>query len=249
LFYLKRLKEITPISTHIKGVEMIHVSYRTAPEVIREVLPPPLEPGPDALAAVYVARFAETDFGSPAYLEGALFVQAKYKDVVGNYCLAMYVTDDIALVRGREVYGFPKKIGSIRLDGSGSSRKGTVERRGVVLLTVETEGGESLPVESCPSVFKEPTLLFKFFINPECTGYDYNPRLVSVSLKETPTRLEKCSASVTLGRSKVDPLHRVRVEEIVSAYYLEGDLELPPGRVLAETEGPEFTPYAFFRLK
>jgi len=249
LFYLKRFREIVPLSTHIKGVEMIQISYRTSPEIVREVLPPPLEPGPEPLASVYIARFAETDFGSPAYSEGALFLQARHKEVIGNYCLAMYVTDDIALIRGREVYGFPKKLAQVRWVREGSRLEAAVERRGCTVMTIKAETVRPVKPEARTSVFGGTTFLFKYFINPECTGYDFEPRLVGVSIRETVTKLEECKASIFFGKSKVDPLYRIEACDIVSALYLEGDMELPPAKVLAEVKARDFTPYAFFRLK
>ena len=119
----------------------------------------------------------------------------------------------------------------------------------IPIMSMEAECSEPLPVDAHASIFGDTTFLFKYFINPECTGYDFKPRLVSVSLKERVERLRRCDATVSFGKSKIDPLFRVPVEEIVSATYLEGDMELPPGQVLAETEEEAFTPYAFFRLK
>jgi acetoacetate decarboxylase len=249
LFYLRRFRKITPASSHIKGMAMLQVFYETSPDVIKEVLPPPLEPGPEPLATLYVATFGSTDFGSPSYREGALFLQSRYGDLLGNYCLAMYVTDDVALIRGREVYGFPKKIAEVDLERDGNRVSGAVSRRGTTILTVEAGLEREIPVENHRSAFGENTFNFKYFINPECTGYDFEPRLVKVSLKEDLTKLEEGTGKILFGRSKEDPLHKIEVREILSVVYKEGDMELPPGEVVGSADPGEFTPYAFFRLK
>ena len=74
MFYLRRFRKITPASSHIKGMKMLQIFYETSPEAIKEVLPPPLEPGRSPVATLYIASFGSTDFGSPPYNEGALFV-------------------------------------------------------------------------------------------------------------------------------------------------------------------------------
>jgi len=88
---------------------MVMVIFRTKAEVVKRVLPPPLEPDPASTGLVYVTEFHRTNFGA-TYNEGALFISAQYKGEVGKYCLSMPVTNDMALIWGREVYGFPQKI-------------------------------------------------------------------------------------------------------------------------------------------
>jgi len=55
---------------------------------------------------------------------------AQYEDVPGSYCMAITVTDDIAMALGQERFVFPKKLAQIQLGQAGSETVGLVERNG-----------------------------------------------------------------------------------------------------------------------
>src|SRR6476619_7375813 len=86
-------------------------------DVIRTVLPPPLEPS-EPLARI---RFATVNMGTgtPIFGAGWFGVRARHDSVEGEYPLFMPMTTEQATVGGRETYGEPKKIGnvSITVDG------------------------------------------------------------------------------------------------------------------------------------
>ena len=100
--------------------EMLTVFWETKPEIVRQLLPPPLQPGKSPLVVSFAARYPRTNFGV-SYLETALFLRAQFNGEEGNYCLAMPVTNDMALILGRETFGYPKKIADIRFQRSGKT--------------------------------------------------------------------------------------------------------------------------------
>ena len=53
------------------GAEMLLVSFRTDPKTVAAVLPRPLRPVGEPLAAAFVARYPKTNF-AVAYNEGAI---------------------------------------------------------------------------------------------------------------------------------------------------------------------------------
>lgn len=56
---------------------MVMVSFKTKAEVVKRVLPPPLEPAPTSTGLAYVAEFHRTNFGA-TYNEGGLYISAQY---------------------------------------------------------------------------------------------------------------------------------------------------------------------------
>src|SRR5436305_12649330 len=88
--------------------KFLTVTYLTRPEIIRAVLPPPLEPASEPLVSVGVATFGRSNCVG-AFSGGALCVRARYKDLEGEYCLAMPMSTDVAIIFGRELFGEPKK--------------------------------------------------------------------------------------------------------------------------------------------
>jgi acetoacetate decarboxylase len=88
-----------------------------------------------------VANYPRTNFGV-SYLESALFLRAEFDGEEGNYCLAMPVTNDMALILGREVFGYPKKMANIQFRRQGKEIKLLIRRPGAY--------GFPGPLQPCP---------------------------------------------------------------------------------------------------
>ncbi|WP_163434673.1 acetoacetate decarboxylase family protein, partial [Escherichia coli] len=59
---------------------------------------------------------ANPEMGPRNYLEGGVVVPARYGDLVGGHVLYEYVTTDDSMAGGREVWGYPKKLGEVGFD-------------------------------------------------------------------------------------------------------------------------------------
>lgn len=243
------------------GAEILLALFRTDPAVVREILPKPLKPAPEPLAMAFVANYPRTNFGPP-YYEGALFVIAQYKGELGGYCLSMPVTNDTALIAGREQFGFPKKIAEdISLEIDGEHVNGSVVRRGVKILEIDCNLQEPFQrsdiEEYGPAIddldgqrgFRMVSFLFKYFPSPTAMGFDYTPRLVrQVSLFTPRPGGKKGPGEVKLVSSELDPLGEIPVREVLNVGYSVWDNVMLPGKVVARTWNlASFLPHAFFK--
>src|SRR5699024_9424948 len=61
------------------------------------------------------------------------------KDIIGGYYLFEYEDDDAAVAAGRELWGYPKKLGHMTLEKTGDVIKGTASRRGEKLIEIECD--------------------------------------------------------------------------------------------------------------
>jgi acetoacetate decarboxylase len=214
--------------------------------VVKKVLPPPLEPDPESMASAYVAEFHRTNFGV-TYSEAALFVSAQYKGEVGSYCLSMPVTNDMALIGGRETSGFPKKIAeTIHVKREGNRATGVCIRRGIPIITIKVNLAG--PVEPSALPPTGPNYLFKYFPDPGREKFDYDPRLVKQRNEINWGRPELGEGELTLAESRFDPIHEIPVEEVLMAGYSEGmEIRMQPGEVIAEVDSVKFRPYSFIK--
>src|SRR6478672_7463313 len=112
----QRNREVEATSAKIWSTA-VTVIWETDLDVIRAVLPPPLEPS-EPLARV---RFATVDMGSgiPVFGAGWFGVRARHGKVEGEYPLFMPMTTEQATIGGRETFGEPKKIGAVTIDVNG----------------------------------------------------------------------------------------------------------------------------------
>lgn len=219
---------------------MLSVLYCTDPEIVRRILPPPLEPTDEPLVLLYVARFEHTNFGV-SYGEAGLALACRLGRKHGFYPVFMPVDDDTALVAGREVYGFPKKLAEqITLRRTGDDVEARVVRRGTLLVDVRGRvlaAAASSDLDGFAPVRRGErrlrAFLTKCFPAPSGTRLDGLPRLV-----EQETRLQPCESpravalTAHLGSSETDPLETIPIRELRTAVYGRYDVTLYPGYVV-----------------
>lgn len=222
---------------------MVMALFLTDPEIVKSVLPPPLQPTPMPMGMAYVAEFHETNFGV-AYNEAALFLDAQYEGIPGRYCLSMPVTNDIALIGGREVYGFPKKIAeTIAVKKEGNKVTGTCVRRGFSIIQIEAKLTGPFGGPMPPPV---PNYLYKCFFSPTLKGFDYNPRLLKQYNDVTWGEIEIGEGTVALGKSPYDFLGDIPIQQILMVGYAQGmEIHMNPGEVIAEVSTDAYLPYVF----
>ena len=261
---LKRLTQ-RDIEAKFPGAEMLLALYRTDPEVVKKILPKPLKPYREPLVMAFIARYPATNFGC-VYNEGALCLFATYNGEVGGYCVAMPVTDDMAMVAGREVHGFPKKIAEeISLERTGNTVHGRVVRKGSEIMRMSCELTEKATLSDYTGLFPDAnaeardlkgkpcirlvSFLFKFFLASSQVGFDYVPRLVrQVSLFRPREDLMKGPGEVVLSSSPYDPLGEVPVRKVEMIGYGTYDNDMLPGRVVGRAWNLwKFLPHAVFK--
>jgi acetoacetate decarboxylase len=243
------------------GAEMVMVVYRTDPKVVAKILPKPLRPTRKPIAVAFVGKYPETNFGC-VYNEGALFLEAKYKGETGLYCLSMPVDDDMAMIYGRERFGFPKKIAEeITLERDDDHVVGRVVRKGTEILRIEGDlegevglserikiGTRGRDLEGNPCRLGV-SFLYKHFPSADGKGFDFRPMLIrQVTIFRPQHGLRRCAAEVTVTSSPTDPLGEVPVVEVLECIHGLWDNTMLPGRVVAQPLNVlSFIPHAFFK--
>jgi len=257
---LKKLSGIHHLSDFMNA-EMIVATFKTHMDVVKEIVPRPLLPTKNALCTVFIARYPETNFGC-TYNEGALFIHCQYKGETGFYCLSMPVDDDMAMIGGREQYGFPKKIADkITLEQEESRVIGVVVRKGVDILRIEGQLGNEAP-ENVFDYFGQRvtdwdgassycivSFLFKYFLSPSGTNFDYFPRLVrQPTLFRKLGKTYKVSGKVVMSSTPSDPLGEIPVGDILSMFYGKWHNTMLPGKVVTKIWNPtKFVRHAYFK--
>jgi len=238
--------------------EMLMASFKTDYEIVKDILPPPLKAPKEPLAMVFVAKYPETNFGC-VYNEGALLIQCKYKGEYGYYCLSMPVDDDMAMIAGRETFGFPKKLADkISLQKENDLVTGCVLRKGVEILKIECQLEKESdgcfigdPVVDWDGLtgYKAINFLFKYFTSPDNGGFDYFPRLIREPVLFRPLgKLFQGTGKIILESTPSDPLGEVPVGTIVNMNYGKWHNSMLPGKVIGITWNPiRFARHSFFK--
>jgi acetoacetate decarboxylase len=121
-----------PFPVYYEDSTFLTFPYVTSAEAAARLLPEQFElaPGPDgpggklAYAKVLFARYGFSTYG--AYNEVAQVLQVRYRGALPAgvsadmaYAVRLHVDTDIAMAAGREIGGFPKKLGHIEFQDSG----------------------------------------------------------------------------------------------------------------------------------
>lgn len=260
--FTKTSQEIMEInkreSLNFFGAEMLTIVWETKEEIVSRLLPEPLKPAKRPLASAFVANYPSTDFGEP-YRESALFLLAEFNGEEGMYCLSMPVTDDMALIEGRENFGYPKRIGNIQMNRSDTAAEGWTERHGIRFMEIKARmTGKMNDPDSMGAILglykqKEgaqalPAFNFKYFSRPDFTGFDFNPRLMRGEVLFRPRTFEPCEGEIIFKKSEHDPWHEIEVVKVLGAFYTTGDNTMLKGSYVAEADPMKFLPFAYMKI-
>jgi acetoacetate decarboxylase len=241
---MKRYKQYEK-GYQLLDVKLLYAMYTTTMEAVERLLPPPLEPADTLACKAFVAEYHRTNF-IPPYNEAAVFIPCQYKGETGSYCMAMPVTTDIAMLGGREVYGYPKKIAEkIFVNRVGNEVHGLCVRHGFPI--VEINGTLTDVLEDAAGA-QGPDFLIKSILDEKAVGPRRNPLLIRQQNYSEFDKIEIGEGSMKFGESKYDYLHEIPVDQVMMIMYMEnGIITMPPGEVVAEVDAEEYAPYHFIK--
>lgn len=220
----------------------------------RRWLPPGVALASPATATVFAAHFPHTSFGS-VYDEAGVFFHVKRRFRAAVFCPWMVVTDDVALIVGRELLGYPKKLAKIAFDvggagagagaAAGAEVSAVVERRGRVVLRLRGRVGES--VDDAPPMLGQRALNVRGALglgSQRLVTFKPRERIVEarrasaeVSFETSATSAAGRSESIERGR---DPLEELGLGAVLGAHLYRVDVAAswPPREV--RSVGPRF---------
>ena len=253
--FIKSMKEIRDGATETSDfydAEILSVIYETKQEIVEKILPKPLKPTDRPLAMIFIGRYPKTNFGV-TYDESGLFLLCDFKGEQGVYCLAMHVTNDIAMAGGREIFGYPKKIANIHFERKDNKFIGWGERKGIryveINANITRKATEKEVSELIWGGYKTTWNIFNFkhFPNPKGTGFDYWPRLIKEGVTFKRKTIELGDVDIKFQYSETDPWQEVEVVKKIETIYTVADNYMLKGKVVARVNPLKFAPYAFLK--
>ncbi|NHI94882.1 MAG: hypothetical protein EAX96_20505 [Candidatus Lokiarchaeota archaeon] len=221
--------------------EFLMVSYTVDNEQVKDIVPDPLMISKSPMIICFIAHYKNSFLKSSpgtttswsSYNEAATLIEVKLKTgktkVKGFYCNSIYVTTDVAMAAGREIYGFPKKIADINLFEENGKKIGTVKRNGIEILKIEVEPMKDLDELPSGSILKAIT--FKHIINSDCNKIELS-ELIETDLTFDPKIIKIGNASIKFKESKWDLIYQMKPKDNVMGIYTISDGVLPPGTII-----------------
>lgn len=211
--------------------EFFVISYRTDPELLRAVVPEPLEIAEPVVHYEFIRMPDSTGFGN--YTESGQVIPVIYQGRPGNYTHAMFLDDHPPLAAGRELWGFPKKLASPRLSVETDTLLGTLDY-GPVRVATGTMGYKHKAIDKeqiQAALANTPNYLLK--ILPHVDGTPRVCELVCYFLKDVQVRGAWTGpAALSLQPHALAPVASLPILEVLGAKHYVADLTLGLGEVV-----------------
>ena len=225
-------------------ITSLEVVYRTEPDLVPAVVPPPLVAATDAKVHL---RFTDIDLdlGAHRWREkvGWFGVDVTYEGRPGEYPLLIPIDLEPAVAISRERFGEPKKLAELTIERAGQDVHATMSRGGVTFAeVVGTVTGER-PV---PESYDTRQYWFKYLPAVSGRGFDGDVHLVQVDQVRSPVSVEAVEAKVVLRDLSSAPLVDLPVEEVVSVQWTARRTSASP-RVVGTVDPVAFEPFSFSR--
>ncbi|HET8943594.1 MAG TPA: acetoacetate decarboxylase family protein [Dehalococcoidia bacterium] len=235
---IRKIQGLFARNQHISTRNLV-VTFETTPDAIRALLPPPLEPMPEPLGSAWVGEVANSNSVGP-FVGAALYLRARFGDIVGNYCLTMPVSTPQAVTFGRELYGQPAKLARMIFERQDEFVWGSAERHEIRFLSLRGRlTGQAATGRQVTSTFH-----FKFSPRADGVGFDGAPLLIHETGESTVEKAERGRGELIFRDSPHDPVSDIPVTQVVDAVYTEGHT-YTSARVLTEVDPEAFLPYSF----
>jgi acetoacetate decarboxylase len=239
-----------------KDTDIVVVDYLTDAKSAAAFLPEGMTtvpiaelPGYSAVKQVW-ARYGNSSFGP--YNEFFVVIPALHQGQMSLYNPLIYVDRDSAMAGGREIGGWPKKIGDIRMERFGNEFKLSFSRNGQQLVSAEMEVGSKLfstplPANTAvrlsypynmtfplpaPTAQPQPTVPLPtttLKLIPGVGGNNPPPALAQLILAPWQVKGDFFSgsgASVKYQPSEDDPLHKLPVLKVLGSMFINGEMTL-----------------------
>lgn len=221
----------------MRDTEILTVVYRTHREAAQSLIPQQLALTSD-LVAIHLYRMHDADwFG--AYGESAVHLPVVHEQsgTRGVYAPFLFVESDGAVAAGREIYGQPKKHGTIELGPDGDLLVGRLTRNAIDVVTV------TMPYKQRRGEASDLTADVDFRTNINLkvvAGVDGSVAVCELTAR---TFADFVVHEVWVGSGTVElrpnaqaPVHLLPVVDVVAATYWRADFSLVDGVVLETFE-------------
>ncbi len=210
--------------------EFLVISYRTDTAALAALVPEPLVPAGDVVRFEFIRMPDSTGFGD--YTESGQVIPVTFEGRAGVYVHSMYLDDDAPIAGGREIWGFPKKLGSPKLRVDKDTLLGTLDY-GQSRIAVGTMGYKHRAADhaAVQQSLAQPNWLLKLMPDVDCS-----PRvceLVEYHLEDVVLKgAWEGPAALQLFEHALAPVAALPVRQVLGGLHLNTDLTLGLGRVV-----------------
>ncbi len=210
--------------------EFLIITYRTDPVLLQKMIPAPLKMTEPIVKFEFINMPDSTGFGH--YCESGQVIPVTLNGVAGGYVHSMYLDDHPPIAAGRELWGFPKKLGDPELRVHKDTLVGTLDYSGTRVAT-GTMGFKHRPLDTSAVLRSMQSANFLLKIVPHVDGTQRICELVQYNLTDINIKgAWSGPGALELHAHALAPVAALPVLEVLSATHILADLTLPYGSVV-----------------
>lgn len=217
---------------HFKDNNSISIVFKTNPEVLKELLPPRLLPNPDSFAFFYVGELKVVSPVKGTYKEAGIGIPVLFDGMPGNYYVYLYLDTAMAIIPGREIWGWPKKDAEIDYHADQDVFSASVKREGVEIIRATVKASEQ--VNPIPDQTDVPAFNLKIIPSVRKNHLPDVYQLTSTETTSMKKEVWRGQATLSFMSSPNDPFASIPILEIISGEQIIDDLSLGYGDVLLD---------------
>jgi len=214
-----------------EGSRFISIAFKTSPDILRELAPEPLVANPDNVMSLSVGLHKVIEPIEFSYHEAYLSIPVSYDGIKGGYLPILYLNHDIAIIAGREIWGFSKFEADISFLEEEGEIHASIKRMGVTLVDATLALGE--PIE--PFQSPEGPQIFNLKLIPSVkkdAPPDVKQLTATTIVNLEMTKGYTGQATLAFGSISSDPLDNIPILEILGGRYEESGFILDYGQVV-----------------
>lgn len=209
--------------------EYLIITYRTDPKLLEALIPAPLKLAEPVVKYEFINMPDSTGFGH--YCESGQVIPVTLDGVAGSYVHSMYLNDHPPIAAGRELWGFPKKLGDPELRVHKDTLMGTLDYSDFRVAT-GTMGFKHKALDPIAVTKNMATPSFLLKIIPHVDGSARVCELVQYSLIDITVKgAWSGPGALDLRDHALAPVADLPVLEVISTVHIIADLTLPLGTV------------------
>jgi acetoacetate decarboxylase len=210
--------------------EYLIITYRTDPDILRALVPEPLQIEAPLVKYEFIRMPDSTGFGD--YTESGQVIPVSFEGRKGGYTHCMFLNDEPPIAGGRELWGFPKKLANPTLHTEIDTLVGTLEY-GKVRVATATMGYKHCAADhaAVAASLAAPNFLLK--IIPHVDGTARICELVEYYLEDIHIKGAWTGpGALSLIPHALAPVAELPVLEVISTTHILADITLGLGKVV-----------------
>ena len=217
---------------HYEKSKLFLALFTASEKSMKHLIPEPLRPSDMNLGGMLFAEHPCKETGT--FMETGILVQCMFdnpetgEEDVGVYFPFNYVDSDVAMAMGREVWGYPRKLASSKMEWTGNTLVGTTIRDEVTILKATCEfDDEGEFIESGPNINVK--------LIPSPTGEGFDVAVITAANTLYANKLGKSGdVVIEIQSGPRDNLSFIEIESPMIGLYFDTDILVPPAKIIAK---------------